>query len=240
MSIDWVNSHLDDLNYLADLMQGSAQNQQSLQESHHMLDITSSIFPAGDLDLSTLLPDLYRSSSPSSGSTLQTVKDQSESSQVLEAFEKTVGRWNPDLKNHRAAEEPNLSLGPGTGWIENHLEYPCVRVSDDRLSPETRDRILAMVLHTCEPANVIHVVSAFPVANMLERLLHRFCEAHASEDDSWIHIPTLRSSEMPPELLAACITAAAIRSASTAVRRFGSALHGILHPYLFQIVRMAA
>ncbi|KAL4763077.1 Zn(II)2Cys6 transcription factor domain-containing protein [Aspergillus foveolatus] len=232
---DLVNCHLEDLNYLADLLiQSSAQNQQSLQGSHHFLDNTSSVFPAGDLDMS-LLPGLYPSSSPPSGSTLQTVKDQSESPHVLDAFEKTVGRWNPDLKNHRAAEEPNLSLGPGTGWIENHLEYPSVRVSDDRLSPETRDRILAMVLHTCESANVIHVVSAFPAANMLERLLHRFCEAHASDDDSWIHIPTLRSSETPPELLAACITAAAIRSSSTAVRRFGSALHGVLHPYLFQI-----
>ncbi|KAL4821925.1 hypothetical protein BDW67DRAFT_189798 [Aspergillus spinulosporus] len=231
-----ANCHLDDLNYLADLMiQGSTQSQQSVQESQYPPNITSPIFPAGDLDLSTLLPDLFRSSSPSSGSTLQTVKDQSESPQVLEAFEKTVGRWNPDLKNHRAAEEPNLSLGLGTGWIENQLEYPSVRVSDDRLSPETRDRILAMVLHTCEPANVIHVVSSFPVANMLERLLHCFYAAHACDDDSWIHIPTLRSSEMPPELLAACITAAAMRSSSTAVRRFGSALHGVLHPYLFQV-----
>ncbi|BCS04568.1 uncharacterized protein AKAW2_80369S [Aspergillus luchuensis] len=108
-------------------------------------------------------------------------------------------------------------------------------MSEDTVSSDTRDRILAMILHTCEPANMIKVVSAFPAANVLDRLLHRFYATHATDDDSWIHIPTLRSSEMPTELLGAYITSAAMRSSSAAVRRFGTALHGVLHPYLFQI-----
>ncbi|GAQ42260.1 putative c2h2 type zinc finger domain protein [Aspergillus niger] len=200
---------LDGIDDLAELLvEGSPQNRQILQNSSNILRMASHIVGAAG---------------------------QSNSPKVLEAYENTVGRWDPDPEYHRAAEEGNLFLDPESSCIEDHLAYPSARMSDDTVSSDTRDRILAMILHTCEPANMIKVVSAFPAANVLDRLLHRFYATHATDDDSWIHIPTLRSSEMPTELLGACITSAAMRSSSAAVRRFGTALHGVLHPYLFQI-----
>ncbi|GKZ36603.1 hypothetical protein AbraIFM66950_007756 [Aspergillus brasiliensis] len=224
---DLAIGHLGGLNDVAELMvEGSPQHPQILHSSADTLGIASPIFPAANLDLSMFASDLPHS---------QTFKSQSESPKVLVAFEKTVGRWDPDSEYHRAAEEGNMFLEPGSSCIEGHLPYPSTRISDDIVSSETRDRVLAMILHTCEPANVTKVLSAFPAANVLDRLLHHFYAAHATEDDSWIHIPTLRSSEMPSELLGACITSAAMRSSSPAVRQFGTALHSVLHPYLFQI-----
>ncbi|GLB17438.1 hypothetical protein AtubIFM61612_007309 [Aspergillus tubingensis] len=218
---------LDGIDDLADLMvEGSPQHRQILQNSSNILDIASHIVGAADLNLSSITSDVPFS---------HTFKGQGDSPKVLEAFENTVGRWDPDSEYHRAAEEGDLFLDPESSCIEDHLAYPSARMSDDIVSSDTRDRILAMILHTCEPANMIKVVSAFPAANVLDRLLHRFYATHATDDDSWIHIPTLRSSEMPTELLGACITSAAMRSSSAAVRRFGTALHGVLHPYLFQI-----
>ncbi|PYH67651.1 uncharacterized protein BO88DRAFT_416605 [Aspergillus vadensis CBS 113365] len=223
---------LDGIDDLGELMvEGSPQQRQILQNSSNILDMASHIVGAADLNLSSFTSDVPFP---------HTFKGHSDPPKVLEAFEKTVGRWDPDSDYHRAAEEGNLFLDPESSCIEDHLAYPSARISDDTVSSDTRDRILAMILHTCEPANMIKVVSAFPAANVLDRLLHRFYATHATDDDSWIHVPTLRSSEMPTELLGACITSAAMRSSSAAVRRFGTALHGVLHPYLFQIVRPAA
>ncbi|CEJ60605.1 hypothetical protein PMG11_09174 [Penicillium brasilianum] len=69
----------------------------------------------------------------------------------------------------------------------------------------------------------------------MSRLLLRFLESHALEEDSWIHFSTFEANKAPLELVMACVASGAIKSTTSAFRRFGKALHSILHPYLFQV-----
>ncbi|KAL2824972.1 hypothetical protein BJY01DRAFT_262805 [Aspergillus pseudoustus] len=232
LDADFSFSNLDGMNYLADLMmQGSSQGMpDDSLETNDMIPL----FPTADADLSACCFDPSSTTLPAP-STCHSPPAQSQSPEVLQAFENTVGRWDPDLEDHRAAEEKNLSLAHDLSWNEDHLSYPPLRLSGDQMSSQARDSLLTMILNTCEPTNIARIVSAFPPAGVLDRLLHRFYTTHALDEDTWIHIPTLVSTEMPPELLAACISSAAMRSSSSAIRVFGTALHAVLHPYLFHL-----
>lgn len=158
-------------------------------------------------------------------------------SNVTIAFRKIVGRWDPDLRNHRAAEEGNISLehAPNAAVTSSAItRYP---LSHQSVSLNRRDDLLAAVLKNCEPVNVAKVASAFPSAQMIEQLLLRFLDSHSSVEDTWIHIPTFRVDDAPPELLLSCIASCAMSSSNKSLRGFGKALHSVLHPYLFQVVR---
>lgn len=155
------------------------------------------------------------------------------------AFERTVGHWNPDQRNHRAAEEANIYLEPIVHLFDPCSTIPQLPSSPGVISAGTRDEILAMILKNCERDNAIRVASAFPSAVLLGGLLLSFLDSHALEEDTWIHISTFNANQTPPELLMACIASSAMESTSSALRRFGNALHSVLHPYLFQVVRLS-
>lgn len=152
------------------------------------------------------------------------------------AFQKIVGRWDPDLQNHRAAEEGNISLKPASHAADTSSIYTRYPLSHLSVSLNTRDDLLAAVLKNCEPHNVAKVASAFPSPQMIEHLLLRFLDSHSLLEDTWIHIPTFQVDDAPPELLLSCIASYAMDSSNNNFRRFGKALHSVLHPYLFQVV----
>jgi hypothetical protein len=157
-------------------------------------------------------------------------------SNVTIAFQKIVGRWDPDLQNHRAAEEGNISLKPATDAADTSSAYARYPLSHQSVSLNTRDDLLAAVLKNCEPHNVAKVASAFPSPQMIEQLLLRFLDSHSLLEDTWIHVPTFRVDDTPPDLLLSCIASCAMDSSNNNLRRFGKALHSVLHPYLFQEV----
>ncbi|KAI7976193.1 hypothetical protein EIK77_010666 [Talaromyces pinophilus] len=157
-------------------------------------------------------------------------------SNVTIAFQKIVGRWDPDLQNHRAAEEGNISLKPATDAADTSSAYARYPLSHQSVSLNTRDDLLAAVLKNCEPHNVAKVASAFPPPQMIEQLLLRFLDSHSLLEDTWIHVPTFRVDDTPPDLLLSCIASCAMDSSNNNLRRFGKALHSVLHPYLFQEV----
>ncbi|OOQ90659.1 hypothetical protein PEBR_03103 [Penicillium brasilianum] len=156
-------------------------------------------------------------------------------SNVTVAFTKTVGPWDPDWQNHRAAEEKNVFVESTLHSFDACLASPLDLPYSCVVSSDTRDGILAMILKNCAKANIAKVASAFPSADVMSQLLFRFLESHALEEDTWIHSSTFDANKAPPELLMACIASSAMKSNSSAFQRFGKALHSILHPYLFQV-----
>lgn len=139
------------------------------------------------------------------------------------AFRESMWLWTPALGDHGAAEQLNLSLSYDDATLEAQ-QATDVAPLPDQLTLATRDRILAMVLSTCETETFRHVVSCFPSAKFLTNLLNTFVTHHLRQDVTWIHVPTLRINEERPESLGAMICFGASVSRVPEVRKLGFAL----------------
>ncbi len=141
-----------------------------------------------------------------------------------QAFKKSLWQWTPAQQDHGYAEQLNLSLP------YQNIDSPEIRLAadvhlvDQRLEQSSRDKILAMILSTCEPAIFGRVVSSFPSAELLDNLMHQFFSYQLSQTNSWIHLPTCRPNEQMPELIAAIVAAGAVLSTVPVVRKLGFAI----------------
>lgn len=151
-----------------------------------------------------------------------------------EAFERSLWRWAPQKQEHAYAEQVNLSL-----------PYKDLQSLEARLGPEilahrleqnSRDRILAMLLSTCEPVNVPRVVTSFPSAEVLESLMHLFFRSESTKTDSWIHLPTFRPQSQRPEMNGIVVAAGALLSTVPTVRKLGFAIQEAVRLAIPQIV----
>jgi hypothetical protein len=109
-----------------------------------------------------------------------------------------------------------------------------------RLEQSCRDRILAMLLKTCEPVNVPKVVTSFPSAELLDSLMHLFFKTELSQTDSWIHLPTFRPQFQRPELNGIIIAAGALQSSVPTIRKLGFAIQEAVRLTIPTIVRCAS
>ena len=109
-----------------------------------------------------------------------------------------MGPWHPDWQNHRAAEERNVYIEPASHLFDAYLAIPQVLPTPSTVSSDTRDAILAIIFRNCAKDNMMKVASAFPSAEVISRLLLRFLESHALEEDTWIHLPTFDANKAPP------------------------------------------
>ena len=122
-----------------------------------------------------------------------------------QAFKKSLWQWTPAQQDHGYAEQLNLSLP------YQNIDSPETRLAadvhlvDQRLEQSSRDKILAMILSTCEPAVFGRVVSSFPSAELLDNLMHQFFSYQLSQTNSWIHLPTFRPNDQIPELIAVIV-----------------------------------
>lgn len=139
-----------------------------------------------------------------------------------EAFERSLWRWAPQKQEHAYAEQVNLSLPYKD--IQNLETRLSPEILDHRLEQNSRDRILAMLLSTCEPANAERVVTSFPSAELLDSLMHLFFRSELSRTDSWIHLPTFRPQAQRPELNGIVVAAGATLSTVSTVRKLGFAI----------------
>lgn len=192
------------------------------------VDLLSSIQPLFPLTQESLEVSL----GPVSGS----FSSKEKSNQVTEVYQKALGHFDPEWRHYRATEEKYLSLALTSPWTDDELGHFESYEGHDKLPPSARDQILVMVVDICEPENVSNIISTFPNAEILDRLLRSFLAGHAQELDSWIHIPTFRAGETWTGLLAACVAAGALREPRDDVRRFGLAIYDILQLYLFKSV----
>jgi hypothetical protein len=140
------------------------------------------------------------------------------------AFSRSIWRWIPTKKDRGGTHQFSLSLpysdmdSPETTTVANTL------LPNQRINQTLRDKLLALILSTCDQAMYSEVVAAFPSAELLNGLMHYSLNTHFAQTDSWIHVPSLDIEENL-ELLLTIISAGAVISSVSAIRKLGFALH---------------
>lgn len=142
-----------------------------------------------------------------------------------EAFQRSsLSRWQPAEQDHAFADQHNLSI------CKNDAESPDTKLKLDRrtlsasLDQAARDQILAIVLESCDPANVSQAVTAFPTVELLDDLMQSFFNLHCSQVDSWIHLASFSPNSQKPELLAAVVATGAVYTGVKALQKLGFAI----------------
>lgn len=130
-------------------------------------------------------------------------------------------QWVPDgRRDNIQAENNNLPLLN----ISNSQLQPD-KVVGDKMQPSGRDRILAIVLNTCQNNAVsARVASSFPSTDMMDSLVHIFLAWHLCQVSEYIHFGSFSMNEQCPEWLAMSAAAGAILSSHVSLRKFGYAL----------------
>ncbi|KIX00393.1 uncharacterized protein Z518_10532 [Rhinocladiella mackenziei CBS 650.93] len=158
---------------------------------------------------------------------------------LSKAFKRSVGRWDPEKRHYRAAEESHLSLArAGTTKIDCLGDWNS-QIFSQNLSSNIRDEILRLVVSSCEQDNIVNIISSFPPIEVIDRLLKSFFTQHATLTDTWIHIPSFQVTDTRLELLIACIASAAARSSSRPIQKFGLALQEFLVFQLWLVAEKA-
>lgn len=143
----------------------------------------------------------------------------------IEAFKKSLwSRWAPTQAEHGTVEAINLSLpfkDMQASTVSDGFE---LRLCEERLDQTCRDRIMAMLFGTCEPAVIPKIVSSFPSAELLDSLMQQYICAHMSQLNAWIHLPTFKPNQSRPEFIGIVIATGAILSPLPALRKLGSAI----------------
>ena len=138
-----------------------------------------------------------------------------------QAFKESLWSFEPVEADHRGADQVDLSL-PFEDLVSptrcTTMEPPCAPL--DQIS---RDRLLAMILATCEQSVVLRILSSFPSSELLTNLLHNFLLHHMEQTDTWIHLPTLEPSELSAEVLLPLVAAGAALSTIPVIRKLGYA-----------------
>lgn len=162
--------------------------------------------------------------------------DVESSDAVREAFRCSIGRWTPDSRHYRGVEEQGMSSKDTINLKVDLLGRWDPSLSSEPLNSRSRDKLLAMVLRSCEPGNISAVVSAFPTVEVLERLINISLTSQKDLTEGYIHVPTFSKAECRPETLAAVVIEGAVKSSSRAVQKFGLGLGEILGFHLHSVV----
>ncbi|PSR99390.1 hypothetical protein BD289DRAFT_38255 [Coniella lustricola] len=140
---------------------------------------------------------------------------------LVSVWENSPWQWVPDgRKDNIQAEKNNLPLHDVSG-----SQLRPDKVIGDKMQPSGRDRILAIVLHTCQNnAIAARVASSFPSTEMMDSLVHMFLAWHLCQVSEYIHFGSFVMDEQSPEWLASSAAAGAVLSSHTSLRKFGYAL----------------
>jgi hypothetical protein len=144
-----------------------------------------------------------------------------------QAFKESLWLWTPDQGDHGALEQSNLSL-PWDSTSTNNRSTSEPPPIHQIMNNVTRGKVLAMVLRTCEPVIYSHVVSNFPSAELLTKLIHNFINFHSRSEMPWIHLPTIEVEKEKPEFLRSMIAYGAAISLEPEVRKLGFAIQEAL------------
>jgi hypothetical protein len=137
-----------------------------------------------------------------------------------EAFRKSLWRWLPKHSDAGHCEQLHLSLPADAGVTPSHTKRPC----EERLGQSTRDKIMAIAMATCDQSQILHIVSRFPSADVLDCLVQDDLFYLRTRSVTHIHIPTFSPNDWRPELVAMIAAHGAIRNEVAAIRRLGYAL----------------
>jgi hypothetical protein len=151
-----------------------------------------------------------------------------------QAFKESIWLWTPAQDDHGFAEQLNLSLPYES--IVSETEGMDAAYPREQLLQAARDRILAMVLSTCDAAIFPRVVTCFPSAELLTNLFHNFMSFHLRQEVSWIHPATLNINGESPEFLAGIICSGATISRVPELRKLGFAIQEAVRLYMPTVV----
>lgn len=227
--------HLGD--FLADIMMSGSPAQFDLGSAGNSNtdDLMPDVFDFGieeDFDLNAidfqLLSQPFVPGSPShqmtAGDESHCPPSRAEGSGVdpvsVEAFQKSLWQWTPGQADQGHCEQINLLLPHYIGAPSSNISRPCV----EGLNRLARDRMLAMVLNTCDREAVPRIVTSFPCAELLDHLMQEYLFFHSQEPDPFIHIPTFQPQAMRPELVASTVFFGAVRSPVPLIQKLGFAL----------------
>ncbi|KIV90740.1 hypothetical protein PV10_05366 [Exophiala mesophila] len=138
-----------------------------------------------------------------------------------QAFRESMWLWDPSMEDNTISEQANLGLSTDHSVLQHRFRELDPRF---RLSQRSRDRLLSMVLRTCESGVQRQVVSCFPSVEFLSFILADFRARHIRQISPWIHFDTINLENECEEFLAALICAGAAESRQPDIRRLGSAL----------------
>lgn len=138
------------------------------------------------------------------------------------AFQNSLWRWAPARRDNAYEAQEHLLL-PENDAAQLDLNL-LAEAPEKCLEHTSRDHILAMLLGTCNPANISLVVSSFPSTQVLSSLMHFHFKKQATTTDSWLHFPSFSPNNQRPELNAIVIAAGAVASSIPTVRKLGYAI----------------
>lgn len=140
-----------------------------------------------------------------------------------QAFKESLWLWTPEKGDHGALEQSNLSL-PWNSMSTDERNLSDPPPVSQRVNRVARGKVLAMVLRTCESAIYSHVVSNFPSAELLTKLIHNFITFHSRSELPFIHLGTIDVDKERPEFLSSMIAYGAAISQEPEIRKLGYAM----------------
>lgn len=143
----------------------------------------------------------------------------------IEAFRKSsMTRWLPEQQDRAHAELRGLSIPKsGLGSPSSRLNLDGRRFAED-IELSSRDRVLALILRTCDKTLVSKIVAAFPTTPLLDDFLDCFFRHQCTQPVSWFHIPTFAPNDAKTELLGAALAMGATLSGVKALQKLGFAI----------------
>ncbi|KAH7039036.1 c6 zinc finger domain-containing protein [Macrophomina phaseolina] len=144
-------------------------------------------------------------------------------------------RWQP------AHEGSHLEVGkistPNDDAASPDARYKLdQRILSERLEQSSRDKLLAIILNTCDSTTMGRVVSSFPSTDLLDDFLQCFFAQEGPRVDSFIHIPTFNPNKIKAELLGALVAAGAVSTDIKALQKLGYAIQEAVRIALVDVI----
>ena len=180
-----------------------------------------------DEQTQTVMPEVERSDP-------QTLSQTEHARKRHAIFQRSPWLWVPESNQNAFSEHNNIQLDEGNlhSAASPHQPFAETLSIPDRLSMQSRDRILQLIIKT---ATSQLSIPAFPSADCLD-LLMKMGIAKRLETDAWIHPYAFRSADARPELLTALVAAGCVCFGVKSVSRTGLVLLEIVRVALSRMI----
>jgi hypothetical protein len=143
-----------------------------------------------------------------------------------QAFKDSIWLWTPGLGDQAGTEDANLSLSIDDSLLSN--EGSDATIFEGQMTLSARDRILSMVLNTCNASSAALVVACFPSPELLTKLFNRAFSHHLRGELLWIHPAVFNLNAEPSEFLTGMVALGAATCPMPSIRKLGFALYEAL------------
>lgn len=153
---------------------------------------------------------------------------------AVQAFNSSFWNWVPSPEDTNTVDESNLTLPRGLAYrAQIDLEQES-NFLNQKISPDTRDKVLNLVVAVCDKQDIAQIILSFPSATLMERLLGLFLRADVSQPWAKLHLPTLDISSLSMEHLTAMIAYGAVMTQIPALQKLGHALPELIRKSILE------